>query len=179
MPVTLFVWDMFKYRAGDGLGVGHASMWIQGKNGSIYISFWPAAHTLRAGWSSPATLHFINGDITADGKPSWASKPITTLDEAAIINWWSQIQPNPLLDYKHKTPFQKSGAMHAVRGNTYSILSNQCSTTIVRALTIGADQNCRTQINRWLAIHAGGTPFLVHVPTVTPHDVRALVEAVF
>jgi len=179
MAVTIFVWDMFKYRAGDGVGVGHASMSIQGQRGSVYISFWPAAHTLRAGWSSPATLHFINGDIRADGKPSWASKPITSLDESAIIRWWSQIQRNPLIDYKHKTPFQISGAAHAADGSTYSILTNQCSTTVVKALMAGADQDTRTRISHWLARHAGSTPYLMHVPTVTPHDVRELIEAVF
>jgi hypothetical protein len=178
MSVTIFVWDMFKYRVADGFGVG-LSMWIQNSSGSVYISLWPAAHTLRAGWSSPATLHFMNGDIRADGKPSWASKPITTLDEGAIINWWSKIQPNPMLDYKHKTPFQRSGAMHAAQGNTYGIILNQCSTTIVNALMIGSSPDDRNRIFNWLTAHGGSTPWLLHAPTVTPQDVRELVEAVF
>ena len=118
MAVTIFVWDMFKYRSGDGIGVGHASMFVHGNKGSIYISFWPSAHSLKAGWSSPGVVHFINGDKKADGQPSWASKPISTLDEGAIIAWWSKIQHNPLIDYKHKTPIQVSGAAHASQGVT-------------------------------------------------------------
>jgi hypothetical protein len=179
MAVTVFVWDMFKYRSGDGIGVGHTSMYIHGGKGSIYISFWPSAHSLRAGWFSPGVVHFINGDIKADGKPSWASKPISTLNEPAIISWWSRVQHNPLLDYRHKTPTQVSGAAHASAGNTYSILFNQCSITVVKALMVGADSALRAKISAWLMANAGSTPYLLHVPTVTPRDVRSLVEAVF
>lgn len=170
---------MFKYRLGDGIGVGHASMYVNGKHGCIYISFWPTAHSLQAGWSSPGVVHFINGDIKADGEPSWASKPLSTLDEAAIIAWWSKIQHNPLLDYKQKTPIQLSGAAHASDGNTYSIVLNQCAITVVRALMVGADQICRAKICGWLSANMGSTPYLLHVPTVTPLDIRELVEAVF
>jgi hypothetical protein len=179
MAVTVFVWDMFKYRPGDGIGVGHASMFVHGAKGNIYISFWPAAHSLKAGWSSPGVVHFINGDKQADGQPSWASKPISTLDEGAIINWWSKIQHNPLIDYTHKKPFQVSGSGHADPGNTYSILINQCAITVVRALLVGANDATRTEISTWLQFNMGSTPFLLHVPTITPHDVKELVEAVF
>lgn len=179
MAVTIFVWDMFKYRVGEGIGVGHASMFVHGDRGSIYISFWPAAHSIRAGFSSPGVVHFINGDKMADGQPNWASKPISTLDEGSIIRWWSQIQRNPLLDYKHKTPIQVSGAAQALTGHAYSIIFNQCAITVVRALMIGAEQATRTRIISWLQSNMGSTPLLMHVPTVTPKDVRALVEAVF
>jgi hypothetical protein len=179
VAVTIFVWDMFQYRSGDGLGVGHASMFVHGDKGNIYISFWPSAHTLKAGWSSSGVVHFINGDKKADGQPSWASKSIYTLDEGAIIAWWSKIQHNPLIDYAHKGPVQVSGSGPASPGNTYSILFNQCSTTVVRALMIGANEDCRAKISRWLLANVGGTPFHVRVPTVTPEDVRGLVEAVF
>jgi hypothetical protein len=179
MAVTVFVWDMFKYRPGDGLGVGHASMFVHGAAGTIYISFWPAAHNVKAGWSSPGVVHFINGDKEADGQPSWASKPISTLDEAAIIAWWSKIQANPLIDYQHKKPIQISGAAHAVQGNKYSILFNQCSTTVVKALMVGASQSDRFKIMAWQSVHGGSTPYLLHVPTITPKDVKDLVEAIF
>ncbi len=179
MAVTVFVWDMFKYRPGDGIGVGHASLHLHGDKGSIYVSFWPAAHSPKAGWSSPGVVHFINGDIKADGQPSWASKPITSLDEDAIIAWWSKIQSNPLLDYQHKTPIQNNGAARASNGNTYSILLNQCSTTVVRALMVGSDQAGREKIRGWLLANMGSTPYLFHVPTITPLDVRELVEDVF
>jgi hypothetical protein len=161
MAVTVFVWDMFKYRPGDGIGVGHASMSVHGEKGSIYISFWPSAHTLKAGWSSPGVVHFINGDIKADGQATWASKPIITLDEDAIIRWWSKIERNPLLDYKHKTPIQVSGSADALPGNTYSILLNQCSTTVVSALMVGADQVVRGKIAAWLRVNIGSTPYLL------------------
>ena len=179
MAVTVFVWDMFKYKAGDGFGVGHASMFVHGAKGTIYISFWPAAHSIRAGLSSPGVVHFINGDKKADGQPSWASKPISTLDEGAIIAWWSRVQANPFIDYQHKTPIQVSGAAHAAQGNTYSILLNQCSTTVVKALMVGANTADRVKIMGWITQNSGSTPWLLHVPTTTPKDVRDLVEAVF
>jgi hypothetical protein len=171
MAVTIFVWDMFKYHAGDGFSVGHASMHVHGEEGSIYISFWPCG-----------VLHFINADIKAEkGLASWVSKPITTLNESAIIRWWSGIQHNPLLDYKHKTPIQVSGAALALAGNTYSILLNQCSTTVVKALMVGANLVQRAKILVWLGLNFGSIPYLpLHVvPTVTPQDVKKLVEAVF
>jgi hypothetical protein len=179
MAVTIFVWDMFKYQPGEGIGVGHASMFVHGEKGTIYISFWPSAHTLKAGWSSPGVVHFMNGDKKADGQPSWASKTISTLDEGAIIAWWSKIQSNPLIDYVNKKPIQVSGAAHASPGAMYSILLNQCAITVVRALMVGADKDTRVKIMKWLQANMGSTPLLIHVPTVTPQDVRELVEAVF
>lgn len=179
--ITIFEWDMFKYTLHEGFGVGHASMLVHGDKGNIYISFWPAAHTLKAGWRSAGLVHFINGDIRADGQPSWASKSIYSLDEAAIIGWWSRVQHNPFLDYAHKTAIQVSGVAHAIPGNAYSILYNQCSTMVVMALLIGADQTCRTKIFAWLSKHMGGVPYLPFrlAPTITPLDVKNLVESVF
>jgi hypothetical protein len=179
MSVTVFEWDMFKKRPGADRGVGHASMHVHGDKGAVYISFWPTEHSLRAGLHSPGVVHFINGDKAADGMPDWASKPISNLDEAKIISWWGQIQHNPLLDYKHKTALQKSGAAHAADGNSYSILFNQCSTVVVKALMVGADIKLRAKIWAWLAQNSGSTPLGLHVPTVTPTDVKDLVQAVF
>ncbi len=179
MPATVFVWNMFKYRKPDSVGVGHASMFLRSPKGAIYISFWPAEHSLRAGLSSPATVHFMKGDRAADGNPDWASKPISNLDEAAIIHWWSRIQHHPLLDYKHPTPFQRTGAEPAEKGQTYSILTSQCSITVVKALLVGADERTRSDIWTWLRVNSGSTPVGFHVPTITPRDVRELVEDVF
>lgn len=69
----------------------------------------------------------------------------STLDATAIISWWSQTQPDPLLDCK---------------------LTGQCSTPVVRALTIGADRDFRKKVNRWLTMHAAGTPVLKPLPPV-------------
>ena len=118
--------------------------------------------------------------IAADGQPNWASKTITTLDEGAIIQWWGQVEPYPLLDYERKTPIQISGTGQAAPGNAYSILLNQCSTTVVRALMAGADPQCKAKITAWLWLNMGSNPaHLIRIPTITPHDVRELVEAVF
>src|SRR5690348_9065922 len=115
MTVTVFGWGMFKRQPGIDRGVGHARMYVRGNSGAIYISFWPSHHSLRAGWHSQGVVHFINGDIAADGRPDWASKPIDGLDEGKIIAWWSKIQHNPLIDYSHKSALQKSGAGHALK----------------------------------------------------------------
>lgn len=103
MAATVFVWDMFK-----NWGVGHASLYLSGGNGSIYVSVWPQMHNLQSGILSHAKIHFINADKLADGTPSWASKPITDLDESKVIKWWGRIQSNPLIDYQHKKAFQIS-----------------------------------------------------------------------
>jgi hypothetical protein len=52
-------------------------------------------------------------------------------------------------------------------------------TTVVRALMVGGDQVLRAKIWAWLRVNFGSTPYLLHVPTVTPQDVKELVEAVF
>lgn len=204
MAVTVFTWDMFKFRPGDGIGVGHAALFIHGQQGNTYISFWPAQHTLKAGWSSSGVVHFINGDIKAEmGLPDWTSKPIEGLDEHAMIQWWSHVQHNPLIDYKHKTATQISGASSASAGNRYSIVLNQCAITVVYALWTGSNAYGRARIVAWLAVSGGRTPspfevkdsplWLVpllaifsgsipgspRLPTVTPRDVRGLVEAAF
>lgn len=178
MAVTVFVWDMFR-KTDEGFSVGHASMFVKGDKGTIYISFWPSQHSLSAGWHSAGVVHFINADVKANGRPTWASKPLDNLDEGAIIDWWSKVQSNPFIDYKHKTPIQISGAEHASPGNMYSIVLNQCAIAVVRALLIGASPSDRDSIMAWLQVNGGSTPYLVHVPVITPQDVRELVEAVF
>jgi hypothetical protein len=137
MTVTVFVWNMGA-RGPDGTrGVGHAAMHVSGSYGSIYISLWPAEHNPKAGWSSPAKVHFLNGDKLWDGRPNWASKPLDRLDEKAIIQWWSKIQHNPLIDYKHKKPFQldtnKDTAFQPADNTEYRILNSQCATTVAHS----------------------------------------------
>lgn len=172
MAVTVFTWEMFKYRPHDGVGVGHASLALNGSSGAIYISFWPAKmRDPEAAWKSRAKVHFMNGDKAADGQPAWASKPIMNLNEEAIIGWWAHIQADPLLNYKHKTPFQSLGISNAEQGNTYNILKNQCSTTVVDALWQGADAKLRSKITSWKHAHT--------VLTVTPRQVRDLIEDLF
>jgi hypothetical protein len=181
MSATVFEWDMFRG------GVGHASMYINGKSGVIYISFWPQHHSVAAGLLSKGKIHFMNADKKADGVPSWASRPLNDLNEAAIINWWRGIQSDPFIDYKNKKPFQTSSDDAAnfqqANNRVYNILLNQCSTTVVTALVIGAAPETRAKILRWLALNAGRglgpvqVPGFIpyRVPTVTPTDVKNLV----
>jgi hypothetical protein len=104
MTVTVLVWDMFHRGPDRSRGVGHAAMHVSGKYGTVYVSLWPAEHSLAAGLMSPAKVHFANGDRLSDGTPQWASKSLDGLNEQAIILWWSGIQRSPLVDYKNKKP---------------------------------------------------------------------------
>ncbi|MGV7031048.1 hypothetical protein [Methylobacterium symbioticum] len=179
MTVTVFAWKMFKYRPGEGVGVGHAALSISGNFGSIYVSFWPAAHNLKSGLYSEAKLHFMNGDKKADGTPDWASKPIEDLNEERIIQWWSRTQPNCLLDFKNRTDFMKTGEVSAAKGSIYNIVANQCSTTVVRALIEGASSNRKAAIIGALGISHGTGAGVISLPTITPQDVRNLVASVW
>jgi hypothetical protein len=193
MSVVVFVWPMGAKGPDGSPGVGHAAMHVSGEYGSIYVSLWPAAHSIFAGWSSPGKLHFVNGDRLADGRPAWASKPLTGLDERAIIQWWSQIQPNPLIDYQRKKGFQttsdKDDAYEWAHNSRYRILSNQCSTVVVGALVAGASPKLRLEIRAWLYSHRislgpvglsiGLSALLRTIGTVSPTDVQRLVSAVW
>lgn len=181
MSITIFTWDMFRVA---NFGVGHASMHIHGPAGSAYISFWPAAHTAAAGLHSRGKVHFIRGDKQADGQPSWASRSLTDLNERAIINFWMGFDPSPSLDYQGEQ--SSNVTKDAEPRDYYNILWSQCSTTVVRALWLGANARLRTKIAFWLAINAGRDidlpvighikfPYAVRIPTVTPADVRELV----
>jgi hypothetical protein len=172
-------------------------MYVNGAAGAIYVSYWPAAHNRKDAWNSQAKVHFINGDLVADGQADWTSKPLVNLDEAAIIRWWSRVQPDPLIDYKRKKAFQMpsgSGATEATAGNTYNILKCQCSTSIVDGLWHGADATLKIRINAWkhqqpmrvgletgakYGVLAGLGAYGVGLLTVTPNQVRRLVEDVF
>jgi len=186
MAATVFVWDMFKG------GVGHASMHVAAPQGSIYIGFWPTKPgDARSGAYSAGKIHFMNGDRLTDGAPQWASKPITGLDEDAIVKWWGTIQENPVIDYANKKAFQRSpskdSAFQWASDRSYNILTSQCATTVVLALMVGADAMLRIRMATWLAINMGTglgdiqLPALgpIRVPTVTPKDVRNLVTAIW
>jgi hypothetical protein len=189
MTVTVFVWNMVS-RGPDGIGVGHAAMHVGSRYGSIYVSFWPEEHSPKAAWSSPGKVHFVNADRLSDGTPHWASKPLDGLDEQAIIRWWSTIQHDPLIDYKHKKPFQlstnKDTAFQAADNAQYRILSCQCATTVVAGLLAGANPALKTKIDNWVRSNAMSIG-PVKIPlvrrwlnqTITPTDVKRLVISVW
>ena len=183
MAVTVFTWDMFRG------GVGHASMHVHGPAGNIYISFWPAEHAVKQALASVGKIHFMRADKNADGMPSWASRPINSLDEARIVQFWRGYDASPYLDYKGSA--SRNTVKSNEGGKTYNILASQCSTTVVAALLAGANRETRVKIERWLLLNAGtNVDFpgikllqafvpLLRVPTVTPADVRELVISVW
>ena len=148
-------------------------------------------HRLDKAIFSSAHIHFINADRMADGTPNWASKPIDNLNESAIITWWRKIQVDPFIDYKNKKSFQVSteeaSNFQEASNAHYNILLNQCSTTVVAALLMGAGPELRVKILSWCGRNAGKglgpvqlpsfLPF--RVPTITPKDVRSLVKNVW
>ena len=193
MTVTVFVWPMFG-RAPDGSrGVGHAALYVSGGCGNIYISFWPAEHSPSAGISSPGKVHFINADRLSDGVPQWASKPLVDLNERAIVEWWSHIQFDPLIDYSHKRPFQisknREEAFQPANHTQYRLINSQCSTMVVSALSHGATPEVRKKIDNWLltkCVNIGPLQigrrlsFLMRsIGTVTPTDVQTLVTDIW
>jgi len=187
MTVTVFTWDMFK--GGEFNGVGHASMHVHGAAGNIYISFWPAKHALKDALSSVGKVQFMSGDKKADGMPSWASKPLENLDEEKIIRFWNEFDPNAALDYKGNASQNTTKSNDG--GKIYNILTSQCSTTVLAALLVGADEATRKKAYLWLFSNAGtNIDFagiksiqrfvpLPRIPTITPADVRELIKSVW
>ncbi|GEM_PF-6063331 len=195
MAVTVFVWRMWAKGPDGSPGVGHAAMYVQGKSGSVYVSFWPAAHNPWAALSSPGKIHFVNGDRLWDGPPHWTSKPLEGLNEAAIIRWWSNIQHGPLIDHSRKKPFQltrdKAEAYQNAEHTQYHLLNSQCSTMVIDGLLAGADETTARKIENWLHTH----PAYIHIGSwlapvprssvlrllkfVTPADVQSLVISVW
>jgi hypothetical protein len=182
MSVTVFTWDMFKF--GRYLGVGHAALYVNNSHyGDIYISFWPAKHSLSAAAWSVGKVHFMAGDKDEDGMPGWASKPLANLDERKIIDYWGNFDPNHNLKYKGAASYHVTHTNQG--GKHYDILLSQCSTTVVQALLSGADTNTRMKINSWLRRNMGsnfdfgGFKGLripnFSIPTMTPADVREMV----
>lgn len=193
MSGVVFVWPMGGRDPRGHVGVGHASLFISGKFGSAYISFWPAAHNFFSALSSPGKIHFMNGDRISDGTPKWASKPLVDLNDAAVINWWSHIQRDPLINYGHKKPFQSTknqdSAFQMASNTQYRLLNSQCSTMVVAALIAGSNPDRKIQIRDWLKkrnVNIGPFEFikefsviLRYIGTITPTDVKNLISEVW
>jgi hypothetical protein len=170
-------------------------MYVHGRYGSIYVSLWPSEHNPIQGWSSPGKVHFINGDRLWDGSPQWASKPLEGLDEAAIVKWWSKTQSDPLINYKHKRPFQlsniKESAFQWATDSQYRILNNQCSTTVLGGLLAGSSPALKARIGRWLAFRgifigpielpSWSIPSMAlrAAGTISPTDIKQLVISIW
>lgn len=136
MTSTIFVWDMAGRGSDGSRGVGHASIMV----GKTYISWWPAHHDMAAGVDSRAKTHTMHDDKLEDGVPQFASSPIKNLNEAAIETWWNAIKKaNSQHLWTHKE--RELGS--------YRFLSNNCATTVFRALLIGSDKATRKKI--WLS----------------------------
>ncbi|MFC0202647.1 hypothetical protein [Novosphingobium soli] len=131
MTITVFTWNMGGVGPQGTRGVGHASAQV----GDAYISWWPAEHALKAALDSRAKRHTIRDDIEADGTPHFASAPIADLDEDKVLSWWKSVCD------------ANDNWSHDERAlGSYRFLSNNCSTTVFRALLIGAAPELRTRI---------------------------------
>ena len=156
MAITVFVWnphvDMY----------GHASMHIQ--NGP-YISWWPTANASNAKGRNISTMvgsyafvNTIRDDKASEGRsPSWASAPITCLDEEAIKLWWIKFSGCP----KDK----ESGGFQTT--SNYNVLTTSCSGVVFRALAEGGLHK------QWLA-----STIAQNLGTViSPPDIKDLASA--
>ena len=131
MASTVFVWDMAGVGPKGNRGVGHTSIQV----GKTYISWWPAKHELMAGLSSRAKRHSMHEDKAEDGVSQFASGPII-LNESKVLAWWGAVSDDQAL------------VTHDERSlGYYRFLTNNCSTTVFRALLVGSDRN--TQIKIW------------------------------
>lgn len=134
MPITVFTWDPHVDM------YGHASMHIH--NGP-YISWWPtstasttAGRKISPMFGSYAYVNNMKGDKASEGRPpSWASAPITCLDEQAIEKWWRL--------FSGCAPGQEAGAFKTTA--TYNVLTTSCSGVVYRALMEGGARK------NWLA----------------------------
>jgi hypothetical protein len=127
MTSTIFVWDMAETDPHGERGVGHASIQV----GDTYISWWPAKHSVSSGILSRARRHTMAEDRAADGIPQFASRNINNLDESAIHRWWRAV--------RHAND-QDLWTHEERRLGSYRFLSNNCATTVFRALLIGSDK---------------------------------------
>lgn len=156
VPITVFVWDP----AVDMYG--HASMHIQD---GPYISWWPGEQTVgkkgSKGGAMLGSYAFVNsmrGDKSSEGRPpTWASAPITCLDEEAIKTWWSKFSGCP--PDKLKGEFQTSA--------TYNVLTTSCSGVVFRALVAGGLR--KHGLASAIAANLGGV--------VSPEDVKDVASA--
>jgi hypothetical protein len=173
---------MFEIFGVGNFGVGHASMSVDGS--STYISFWPSP---KSSIVSNAYTHQFTADKRMENRPpDWTSAPIKGLDEAAIVRWWATVgRPAPLAC----TLTDPTGdAEPALPQNTYNLFTNECATTVVKGLRYGASAEIKRKIDHWIFLHAAARPFEpfygvindgVPWTSVTPQNVRSLVESVF
>lgn len=128
MAITVFVWDAHVDM------YGHASLSI---DGGAYVSWWPSGelegkgHTKGNGMlGSRAMASTMKTDKRSEKRiPSWASAPITCLDEDAIGQWWGQQsgRSGTLADEKRDT-----------RSNgRYNVLTSSCAGKVFEALVVG------------------------------------------
>lgn len=156
MSITVFVWephvDMY----------GHASMHI--KDGP-YISWWPtsAASTDLGRKTHPmlGSYAFVNSmrqDKASERRPpSWASAPISCLDEGAIAAWWRLFSGCP--------PNKARGGFQTA--STYNVLTTSCSGVVFRALVEGGLRR------HWMASSIAADLGAV----ISPADIKDLASA--
>ncbi len=128
MTITVFVWDPHVDM------YGHASLSVQ--NGP-YISWWPSKQTEGAGakvgtgmFGSRAIASSMKRDKLNEKRvPSWASAPISCLDEKAISDWWKKLSGRAGQPIDEKTPNLSSGR--------YNVLTTSCAGVVFEAMVVG------------------------------------------
>ena len=128
MAITVFVWDPHVDM------YGHASLSVH--NGP-YISWWPSQHTEGLGakvglgmLGSRAIASSMRTDKLNEKRvPSWASAPISCLDEQAISRWWKQLSGRSGQALDEKSPNLSNGR--------YNVLTTSCAGVVFEALAVG------------------------------------------
>lgn len=128
MPITVFVWDPHVDM------YGHASLSVD--NGP-YVSWWPSGQLEGAGaktgkhlLGSRATASSMRRDKVSEKRvPSWASAPISCLDEQAIALWWKKLSGRSGLPLDEKSPNLANGR--------YNVLTTSCAGVVFEALVVG------------------------------------------
>jgi len=124
VAITVFVWNP------SVDAYGHAAMQIAG---GPYISWWPSIDLptisgilTNSMFGSYAYVNTMAEDQGAEKRPpSWASAPITCLDEQAISSWWKKFSGNP----------RNSGGYQSL--GKYNVLTTSCSGVVYTALLEG------------------------------------------
>lgn len=151
MTVTVFFWQP------SLPSVGHVSMAI---DGNPYISWWPASKQANAAWAQT-----FKRDIAMEGRmPTWASEPITCLDDEAMRRWWTKVSGrfDAVANTKQGGQYTQPGA------GSYSLMFRNCAHLIVEGLKAGG-----------MMKHAEAAAIAapLEFKTVTPTDVRDMAIA--
>lgn len=128
MAITVFVWDPHVDM------YGHASLSVQD---GPYISWWPSSQLSGAGakvgtgmLGSRAVASSMRQDKSSEKRiPSWASAPISCLDEEAIAGWWKKLSGRSGQPLDEKTPKLSNGR--------YNVLTTSCAGVVFEALVVG------------------------------------------